>query len=280
MGIDNLRAVLAYVPVVSRAHLDFFWEQKSYLPVFVLGSDFLKEFPILERDHHAITPEQAVAMLRPMGVKAMVLDRSILRNLIEDNSHFVLPVDEIMSEFAAKYLANSLTESINVWLRWNRTMATAQQEVSANRVITSDQFDQEVMKLAEKKASKSSDWWRQVGAVLVKDGQPILTAYNHHLPNDFAPYINGDPRSNFSWGGDHIELCSALHAEIGVISGAAARGIATKGSSIYVTTFPCPPCARAIGAAGIKKVFYRDGYSMMDAEEILGGYETEIILVC
>lgn len=277
MDSEDKKLILSYVPVVSRAHLDFFLT--SGLPVFVLGPDFLEEFPILERDYRAVAPQQAVEMLCAMGVQAQLLDRSTFLRLLESDLRFVLPLDEIMSEFAAKYLAAKPTELANVWLRWSRTMATAEQEVSASCVITSNQFDQEVMQLAVEEARKSSDWWRQVGAILVKDGQPILTAYNHHEPNDFAPYINGDPRSNFSWGGDHIGLCSALHAEIGVITGAAARGIATQGSSIYVTTFPCPPCARAIGAAGIKKVFYREGYSMMDAEEILGGFGAEIILV-
>lgn len=50
--------------------------------------------------------------------------------------------------------------------------------------------------------------------------------------------------------------CDAIHSEVDVIAQAASLGISTYGGTIYVTRYPCEACARAIGEAGIKEVFY------------------------
>ena len=50
--------------------------------------------------------------------------------------------------------------------------------------------------------------------------------------------------------------CDALHSEIDAISRAAKEGVKVDGATIYVTRYPCEACARAIAAAGIKKVVF------------------------
>ncbi len=271
------KVVLAYVPVVSRAHVEFF--KKHNLPIYVLAKVFLQEFSIIARDMRAVEPDQAVAMARSLGFEASLLDQDALASLSGENCRFIMPIDEIMDEFAERYLAGRQVERVNIWLRWNKIMATAEKEPAPDSVISSGEFDREMMNLALSVAQKSPDWWRQIGAILVKDGKPVVTAYNHPEPDDFAQYVDGDPRSNFNWGGDHIHLCSTTHGEIGVIAGAAARGVCTMGVKLYVTTFPCPPCARAIVTAGVSEVFYKDGYSQMDAEAILKEKGVKITLV-
>jgi dCMP deaminase len=92
----------------------------------------------------------------------------------------------------------------------------------------------------------------------------------------FGPF--GDPRSNFD-AGEHFELSKAIHAEAALIAQAARRGAPLDGASVYVTTFPCPVCAKSIAAAGITKVYYTKGYSLFDAEDVLGAAHIEIIQV-
>ena len=60
---------------------------------------------------------------------------------------------------------------------------------------------------------------------------------------------------------------------------AARDGVSLKGAEVYVTTFPCANCARLLTTAGITKVYYRDGYSMLDAEDIFKAAGVEIVLV-
>jgi dCMP deaminase len=78
----------------------------------------------------------------------------------------------------------------------------------------------------------------------------------------------GDPRANFSKGA-HSNLSLALHAEAAVIGAAARQGIATQGATLYVTTFPCPYCAKVVTASGITALYYREGYAMIDGETVL-----------
>jgi cytidine deaminase len=44
------------------------------------------------------------------------------------------------------------------------------------------------------------------------------------------------------------------------VTDAAKRGVSVRGSTMYVTTFPCHNCARHIVAAGIRRVVYIEPY--------------------
>lgn len=134
------------------------------------------------------------------------------------------------------------------------------------------------MKKANSESEKSPDWWRQIGAIIIKDSKIILQGHNKHLPSERATMFQGDPRSNFD-AGERIEISSALHGEAGLIALAAKKGISLEGTSIYVTVFPCPNCAKLIAASGIKKVFYSKGYSLLDAEDIFESFGVELIKV-
>jgi deoxycytidylate deaminase len=67
-----------------------------------------------------------------------------------------------------------------------------------------------------------------------------------------------------------IEFIRAVHAEMGALLEAASRGVAVKGCTIYVTTFPCHECARHIVAAGISRVIYIQPYAKSLALELHG----------
>jgi deoxycytidylate deaminase len=58
-----------------------------------------------------------------------------------------------------------------------------------------------------------------------------------------------------------IEFIRAVHAEMGALVDAAARGVSVRGCTLYVTTFPCHECARNIIAAGISRVVYIEPYA-------------------
>ena len=48
---------------------------------------------------------------------------------------------------------------------------------------------------------------------------------------------------------------------------------------IYVTDFPCPPCAKLIAGAGIERVYYRQGYAVLDGADVLQAAGVEIVHV-
>jgi len=139
--------------------------------------------------------------------------------------------------------------------------------------------DRKLMGLAESSSKLSTDWWRQVGSVVVKDGKVLLEAYNQSYPSkNYSNEVFGDPRSNFD-AGEKIELSKFIHSEAYLISTAAKKGLSLDGSSIYVTTFPCPVCSKLIANAGIAEVYFKEGYSLLDAEDIFKAKNIKIIKV-
>ena len=194
------------------------------------------------------------------------------------NNQIVMPDEDLMRYFAEKYLPDCQITFEKVFLRWDKPITLRENIIDPNRVISQKDFDKQMMKLAFAAADKSSDWWRQIGAVAVKGDKVLFARYNRHLPSPNSPYENGDPRNNFD-AGEHLDLYTSIHAEAGIIAEAAKKGVSLDGATIYSTTFPCPVCAKLIVEAGIKKVFYSSGYSLIDAEKLFKQYEIDIILV-
>jgi dCMP deaminase len=125
---------------------------------------------------------------------------------------------------------------------------------------------------------KSSNIWRRVGAVLVKDNAVIAESSNRHRPSEHSPWIDGDIRANFSKGVG-VDMSTDQHAESCVIAEAAKKGIALAGADLYVTTFPCPPCSMLIAYAGIRRLFFAQGYAMLDGKRILTSQGVTLVRV-
>ena len=75
------------------------------------------------------------------------------------------------------------------------------------------------------------------------------------------------------------DLSTALHAEAAIIAAAARRGVSLAGADLYVTTFPCPACARLIAEAGLRRCFFAGPYSVLDGEGVLRAAGVEVIWV-
>ena len=192
-----------------------------------------------------------------------------------------MPNEDIMKDLAQKYFGGQDNKKVtfdNVFLRLDKHRSMEEKPVQADQKISVDEFDKNIIKKLRIEAEKSSDWWRRIGAAIIKDGEIILSAYNKHIPSPHTPYSMGDPRNNFHKG-IGIEYSSAFHAEAAVITEAARKGISLEGTSLYVTIFPCPPCAKQVAFSGVKKLYYAGGYSVLDQEEVLRGQGVEIIYV-
>jgi dCMP deaminase len=97
---------------------------------------------------------------------------------------------------------------------------------------------------------------RRVGCLIVRNNQILCTGYNgppagHPHPDE----LGGCEREKMNVkSGDRLELCWCLHAEQNAILQSARNGVSIEGSTIYVTVYPCPICARMIANSGIKHV--------------------------
>ena len=269
--------LIAFVPVLHKGYIDLFKKYPDTLGI--LGADIVADFTALTRDCRVVDPETMKLAIESLGIFSSVhiLSKSDLADLAESESSIVMPDEDISHELAKQYFSDrAVFESI--FLRWDGMKTLRENIIAPHRKITIDEFARSIMSLAIIESMKSSDWWRQVGTAIVKDGKVIALSHNKHLPTDYHLDVEGDPRTNFD-AGVRIDLSTAIHSEALAIAQSAKTGTSLNGADAFVTTFPCPNCARLLAEAGIKTVYYNKGYSLLDAEDILKAYEIEIVLV-
>ena len=119
-------------------------------------------------------------------------------------------------------------------------------------------------------SSRSTCCRRKVGAILVKNKRILATGYNgaptgvpHCLDVGCLREQMGVP------SGERHELCRGLHAEQNAILQAAHHGVSIDGADLYCTNLPCIICTKMIINAGIRRVYYLDGYADPLSTEML-----------
>lgn len=121
-------------------------------------------------------------------------------------------------------------------------------------------WDEYFMGIALLSAKRSKDPNTQVGACIVNSEKKIVGVGYNGAPT-------GWDDSKFPWTtkGEPVDekYPYVIHSELNAILNSNMRDL--KGSTIYVSLFPCNECAKAIAQAGIKKVVYlSDKYNETD----------------
>ena len=133
------------------------------------------------------------------------------------------------------------------------------------------------MKVACLCARESKDPSTQVGSCIVSsDNRIISTGFNHN-PEEWSA-------DTFPWrndssviGEENTKYPYIIHSEMDAISKCKED---LKGSTIYVTLFPCLQCAKTIVSFGIKKVVYieyRDSIEATCAKRLLEKCGVELV---
>ena len=112
-------------------------------------------------------------------------------------------------------------------------------------------WDRRWMALAELVSQWSKDPHTKNGAVIVDDRQVVLSLGWNGCPRKVDDDVKERhiPPTKYMW----LE-----HAERNAIYNAAAVGHRCLGTRMYVTWFPCSPCARGIIQAGILEVIGKE----------------------
>jgi dCMP deaminase len=191
----------------------------------------------------------------------------------------VLPDEELMRTLAP-LVASPDRELVweRTFLRWDRSWSLAGRPPLFDGRVTVDELDRQLTQQAVAEAGLSSDWWRQVGALAARDGVVLGVAHNEHQPTEYSPYVNGDPRNDFSRG-VHIALSTALHAEAALVARSARHGPPLDGADLYVSTFPCPGCARLVAGAGFRRCYFAGPYAVLDGDTVLRAAGVELVWV-
>ncbi len=273
-------AVLAYVPVLHEGYRRFLSAHGEGLPLYLIGPELHADSRPLAKDIRALPAELAASAIDAWGIcsQVSVLDAAGAERLAAAGPSLVAPAEDVSYAVVERWFPRCEVRYDTVFLRWDKTRSVAMVRPRAPAASEGDDALAELEAAAAAEAEGSVDWWRRVGAAIRFGDGSVAAAANEHLPHPLAPYAAGDPRANF-YKGVALELSTAHHAEARLIAAAAREGRATEGAVMYVTDFPCPPCAKLIAAAGISRVYFRSGYAVLDGEDVLRDAGVEILQV-
>jgi dCMP deaminase len=269
---------VAYVPVLHEGYRRFFAAHAKDAPLYLIGPELHEDHRPLAKDIRALDPELVAQAIAAWGIcsEVDVLDVESAERLALESPSIVLPAEDVSYRVVERFFARCEVRYDTVFLRWDKTRTTALAEPSAPPAGEGDEAFAEIAAAAEEQAQTSADWWRHVGAAIRFADGSIEAAVNEHLPHPQSPYAVGDPRANF-YKGVALELSTAAHAEARLIASAARHGVSTEGATMYVTDFPCPPCAKLIAGAGITRLYFREGYAVLDGQDVMEAAGVEIL---
>jgi dCMP deaminase len=281
--------VVAYVPVLHEGYRRFLERHAVDRRLFVVGPDLHAEDRPLAKDIRALGAELVASAIAAWGISAevAVLDAEGARALATEGPRIVMPAEDVSYRLTERFFARCDVRFDTVFLRWDKTRTAQLLSPQPDRTVSlleaaadlggaAREELAELAPAAEAAAAGSVDWWRRVGAAIRLPGGELRAARNTHDPHPLSPYAAGDPRANFNKG-VALELSTATHAEARLIAEAARDGVATRGAVLYVTDFPCPPCAKLIAAAGIARLYFREGYAVLDGQDVLRAAGVEIV---
>lgn len=290
-----MKNLIAYIPVFHQGYINLIEDEKPD-KIFLISKEivnqFEKDFPYLSRSFlHAVGDNIIESFLRIYfpHIQVLVVNIANLKDLISsltDNCQIILPQEDVSEYFRNSFLLGAYKGEIiftnKYFLRWNQHSTKSEREPVPDEVVSSVPFDLETLrKTAYDEAHKSADWWRQVGAVLFeeKTGKVILFSHNKHLPYQNLPNVCGDARAHFN-PGESPELVTAIHAEQLILMNALRQHLDISKLSLYSTTYPCPVCAKLIAFSGVSKLYYSEGYAVMEqAGNILQAFGVSVIHV-
>lgn len=167
-------------------------------------------------------------------------------------------------------------------------------ELIDNPGSISPNFDELYMHLAVSMSLRSSCLKRQVGAVIIKNNEHIISGGNNDVPKGETDcrYYNSkrcnrdaeleefyesiekltncnDVKDKISIPGKLLDLCRAVHAEEEAILQAAKLGVSINGTTLYTSTDPCLLCCKDIINSGIKEIVYLESYPFPLSLEML-----------
>jgi dCMP deaminase len=277
--------VLLYMPVIHRGYLDFLERHASpERECLLLGKNALASLGsdveyVLRKDEaiRGLPQECVLEFVRSRGLyrSASLLDPNI--NQYQSLTSVIAPDEDVTRMAVQLFFPKAETTFDTNRLRYDRRGTQREDPVPAARCCQ-DFAVRELMGQAVVESGKSKDWWLSVGALISRDGVPLLASYNAAALDPDLVNILGDPRSAFSRG-VNTEDTLVAHAERRLVARAARLGLPLDGADAYVTHFPCVPCADDLVQAGIKQLFFKQGYSRLESAELFRTNGVQLIQV-
>jgi deoxycytidylate deaminase len=278
--LENPKEIIAaYVPVLHRGYTDLFAAHPD-AEIGVFDQTILRHIDYLRKDIRALQPESAIELLQGLQRPVHLLGERAFSEVVKTQTHLILPNDDV-SKKALELYPPAYPETVTlepVFLRWDRENTVTNIDVMPDRVINADKIPDTILEVLRNQASQSTSWWRHIGAAIVDKDSIVAASHNTSLPTQYSNYIDSDPRIT-AVRGQSIETSIDIHAESNLIAEVARHGHALEGTDLYVTTFPCPNCAKLIAASGIATCYFVEGYAMLDGYDVLKSAGVEIVKI-
>lgn len=129
------------------------------------------------------------------------------------------------------------------------------------------ELDKIFLEMAFSFATHSKAKRRQVGCLIVKDGQIISNGFNGTpcgFDNECEFFDTEAP-----YPGKYITKPEVLHAESNALMKLARSTNSSFGSTMYLTCSPCFDCSKLIIQAGVERVVYKDQYRDLKGVDLL-----------
>lgn len=275
-----MTVLVAYMPVIHDGYRRLLDEHGRGRRLLIVGPDLHDDYRPLAKDIRRIDARLVAASIAAWNIcsSVEVLDVAGAQALADTGEEIILPAEDISYRLVEHWWSRSPITYLPTALRWDKSRTATAVPLDDVAQVVEMQVIGEILQTGMVEAERSVDWWRRVGAAIrLYDGK-VIAAHNEHRPSEQAPYVVGDPRTNFNQG-VHIELSTAEHAEAASIAECARRGYATDGAIMYVSDFPCPACAKLIASCGVKRLYYTNGYAMLDGRDVLEHAGVDIIRV-
>ncbi|MFA7216595.1 MAG: hypothetical protein WC095_01280 [Candidatus Paceibacterota bacterium] len=271
--------LVAYIPVLNYRHIEWF-RKHSNSSLHLISQEMAESLlPRLSRNMVAV----------PTGITAKsIIANELCRRVCDFNSkigffagrEFILPDEDISHLVAERYLLDSISHFERIWSRWDMTAVKASQPIISDCEISLDETDFSRIFQSNQISQRSPDWWRQVGIIAFREDRLLACGWNEHFPTEYETGIFGDPRLNFDAGDPSgMDAYVSLHAEEYLIAFCSREGISLEGASLYINTFPCGRCARALSLTGVKELFFGEGYSFLKGFDVLSSKGIRIVHV-
>jgi len=128
-------------------------------------------------------------------------------------------------------------------------------------------WDQLFMKVAETVSERTSCLYHHLGVVLVDDMHRIVSVgYNGPIRGEVncsevgCAKIHGDPETGM------LKRCRGAHGEINAIINCI-QPERLRGSTLYITEFPCFDCMKAMIQVGVKEIVFKNIYRRVVSAE-------------
>lgn len=128
-------------------------------------------------------------------------------------------------------------------------------------------YDRAYLRMALEWAKLSHCKRKQVGAIIVKEGQIIADGYNG-TPSGFDNCCENDA------GETHWYV---LHAETNAIMKVARSMNSARNATLYLTLSPCKDCSKLVHQAGIKRLVYINEYKDQSGVAFLKEAGVEVV---